>query len=310
MHPEGRSWMSPALLPASRHPWITWFEAKSATNSWKSRHHEIGEGSFISWTYLESRPSGRHLLGLAHELAAVDLDDLAYQVVGPRRGQEQHRPCYLLGRTLAAYWDDGRHVLAHVGWGEAIVEGGGDDAGGHAVHQDVLRDELLGHRAGEGADAPLGRRVGRRAGPAAVAGGDGGHVDDPAAPLPLHHGQDRLRAEVDRLQVHANDAVPEVLGHLREAAAFDQGPRVVDQDVEAPVAVLDLVRHPLDLTGVRHVAPDEHRIAARSRDLLHHLPRLVSISARRLPPVGSLSARWCASPLCSARECYCCKAVS
>src|SRR5215217_3252889 len=52
MHPEGRSWMSPALLPASRHPWITWFEAKSATNSWKSRHHEIGECSFISWTYL------------------------------------------------------------------------------------------------------------------------------------------------------------------------------------------------------------------------------------------------------------------
>jgi hypothetical protein len=93
--------MSPALLPAPWHPWITWFEAKSATNSWKSRHHEIGEGSFISWTYLESRPSGRHLLGLAHELAAVDLDDLAYQVVGPRRGQEQHRACYLLRCPLA-----------------------------------------------------------------------------------------------------------------------------------------------------------------------------------------------------------------
>ena len=62
------------------------------------------------------------LLGLAHELAAVDLDDLAYQIVGPRRGQEQHRPCYLLGRTLAAYGNDGRHALAHVGWGEAVVE--------------------------------------------------------------------------------------------------------------------------------------------------------------------------------------------
>jgi hypothetical protein len=49
---DGRSWMSPALLPASWHPWITWFEAKAATNSWKSRRHEIGECSFISWTYL------------------------------------------------------------------------------------------------------------------------------------------------------------------------------------------------------------------------------------------------------------------
>src|SRR5829696_5015786 len=196
------------------------------------------------------RASEQRLLGLAHELAAVDLDDLAYQVVGPRRGQEQHRPCYLLGRTLAAYWDDGRHTLAHVGWGEAVVEGGGDNAGGHAVNQDVLRDELLGHRADEGADAPLGSRVGRRSRPAAVAGGDGGHVDDPAAPLPLHYGENRFRAEEDRLQVDAHDAVPEVLSHLGEVAAFDQGARVVDQDVEAPVAVLDLARHPLDLPGL------------------------------------------------------------
>src|SRR5215212_2560681 len=224
---------------------------------------------------MESRPSEQHLLGLAHELAAVDLDDLAYKVVGPWRGQEQHRPCYLLGRTLTVHGDGGRHALAHVGRGETVVEGGGDDAGGHAVHQDVLRDELLGHRAGEGADTSLGRRVGRRAGPAAVAGGDGGHVDDPAAPLPLHYGQNRFRAEEDRLQVDAHDAVPEVLSHLGEVAAFDQGARVVHQDVETPVAVLDLARHPLDLPGLRHVAPDEHGLAARSFDLLDYLPRLV-----------------------------------
>src|SRR5215212_6884955 len=113
-----------------------------------------------AWENMESRPSEQHLLGLAHELAAVDLDDLAYKVVGPWRGQEQHRPCYLLGRTFAVHGDGGRHALAHVGRGETVVEGGGDDAGGHAVHQDVLRDELLGHGPREGADAPLGRRVG------------------------------------------------------------------------------------------------------------------------------------------------------
>src|SRR5215208_6937762 len=75
------------------------------------------------------RASEQRLLGLAHELAAVDLDDLAYKVVGPWRGQEQHRPCYLLGRTLAVHGDGGRHALAHVGRGETVVEGGGDDGG-------------------------------------------------------------------------------------------------------------------------------------------------------------------------------------
>src|SRR3712207_981037 len=210
-----------------------------------------------------------------HQLAAVDLYDLAYQVVGRRRGKEDHSPCHLPGGPLAPDWDAGRHALANLGRRETLVEGRGDDAGGHAVDQDVLRDELLGHRAGKGADAPLGGRVGRGAGPAAVAGRDGGHVDYATLALPLHRRQDRLRAEEDRLQVHLHDAVPEVLGHLREAAAFDQGPRVVHQDVEAAVAVLDLARHPPDLPCVRHVAPDEHRLAARRRDPLHNLARLI-----------------------------------
>ena len=94
-------------------------------------------------------------------------------------------------------------------------------------------------------------------------------------PLAFHRGQDRLRAEKDGLQVHVHHAIPEVLGHLREGAAFDHGPRVVNQHVEAAVAVLDLARHPLDLSGVRHVAPDEHRLAAGGGDPLDDLPRLV-----------------------------------
>src|SRR3712207_464823 len=108
----------------------------------------------------------------AHQLAAVDLDDLAYKVVSPRRGQEHHSPGDFFGGSLAADRDGTDQLLAYVGGREAVVEGGGDDARGHPVDQDALSDELLRHGAGEGADAPLGRRVGYRARRAAGARGD------------------------------------------------------------------------------------------------------------------------------------------
>src|ERR687894_925157 len=151
---------------------------------------------------------------LAHQLAAVDLDYLSDQVVGRGRGQERDDPGGLLRGALAAYGDGVLQVLADLGGREAVVERGGYDAGGDPVYQDVLGDELLSHRAGKGTDASLGGGVGDGAWPATVAGGDGGHVDDPASPLPPHHRQHRARAEKDRLQVDVHDAVPEIFGQL------------------------------------------------------------------------------------------------
>src|ERR687891_2912732 len=171
-------------------------------------------------------------LRLVHQLAAVDLDDLTYQVVRRRRSEERDNPGRLLGGALASHGDGVLQVLAHLGGREAVVERGGYYARGYPVYEDVLGDEFLGHRAGQGAYAAFGRGVGDRARTAAVAGRDRGHVDDPASPLPPHDRQHRPRDQVDALQVHVHHPIPEVICHLGQTSAFDQGPRVVDQNVE------------------------------------------------------------------------------
>ena len=59
---------------------------------------------------------------LVHQLAAVDLDDLTYQVVGGRRGEERDDPGRLLGDTLPSHRDSALQVLAYL-WGrEAVVK--------------------------------------------------------------------------------------------------------------------------------------------------------------------------------------------
>src|SRR5215212_936950 len=139
---------------------------------------------------------------LIHQLAAVDLDDLTYQVVGGRGSEESDYPGCLLGGALTSHGDGVFEVLAYVGRREAVVKWGGYYARGDPVYEDVLGDEFLGHRAGQGADAAVGGR-------------DRGNVDDPATPLPPHDRQHRPRDEVDTLQVYVHDPVPEVFGHLR-----------------------------------------------------------------------------------------------
>src|SRR5829696_5324937 len=136
--------------------WTPWFPRTASTSGALCRRS-------LYIQQLSAYGSGVGPAASAHELAAIDLDDLANQVVRRRRGQEYHRPGDLLRRALAPDGYCGRHALAHVGRGEAVVERSGDDAGGHAVYQDVVGDELLRHRPGEGADAPFGRRVGCRA---------------------------------------------------------------------------------------------------------------------------------------------------
>src|SRR5215208_85575 len=162
---------------------------------------------------VEGGPTLLFLL-LVHQLAAVDLDDLAHQVVRRRRCEERDDPGSLLGGALASHRDGALQVLAYVGWRETVVDRGGYYARSDPVDQDVIGDELLGHRAGQGAYAAFGRGVGDRARTTAVAGRDGGHVDDPAAPLPPHDRQHRPGDQVDALQVHVHNPIPEVIGHL------------------------------------------------------------------------------------------------
>src|ERR671914_2784930 len=113
-------------------------------------------------------------LRLAHQLAAVYLDDLTYQVVSRRRSEERDDPGRLLGSAFASHGDGVLQGLTYVGGRETVVERGGYDARGDPVYEDVLGDEFLGHRAGKGAYAAFGRGVGDRARTAAVSGRDRG----------------------------------------------------------------------------------------------------------------------------------------
>ena len=77
-------------------------------------------------------------------------------------------------------------------------------------------------------------------------------------PLPrIDQRQHRPRDQVDALEVHVHDTIPEGVGHLGQRAAFDQGPCVVDQNVEPAIPVLYLPDHPPDLVRVGHVTTDE-----------------------------------------------------
>src|SRR5215207_527037 len=184
---------------------------------------------------------------LAHQQSAVDLDDLADQVVCRGRGQKQDRPYRLLRRPLSAHGDGLRLLLPKFRRGKLVMKRRRYDAGRYPIDQDILGDQLLGHSPRQRANPALGRRVGYRARPSAIAGSDGGDVDDPTPPLPLHNRQHRLPDQKDGLEVDLHDAIPQLPGHLFEGATFDQGPRVVDQDIEPPIAILYLPDHPLDI---------------------------------------------------------------
>src|ERR687891_1848060 len=76
-------------------------------------------------------------LRLVHQLAAVDLDDLTYQVVRRRRSEERDDSGRLLGGALTSHGDGVLQVLAYVGGREPVVEWSGYHARCNTVHEDV-----------------------------------------------------------------------------------------------------------------------------------------------------------------------------
>ena len=73
-------------------------------------------------------------------------------------------------------------------------------------------------------------------------------VDDASASPVLHVPAGKLRAQETALQVRVDHSIPVVLGELQEGRP-NLGACVVDEDVQARVAVKDLVEHASDLDG-------------------------------------------------------------
>ncbi len=71
------------------------------------------------------------------------------------------------------------------------------------------------------------------------------------------------------VEVHPHDIVPVVQGVFVDRCAVAGGvnARVVDQDVDPPEALHDLIDDPLHLSGVRHVPFKRQAFAVLTRDL-------------------------------------------
>jgi hypothetical protein len=87
------------------------------------------------------------------------------------------------------------------------------------------------------------------------------------------------------LQVHRDDRVPLLLGHVHEHPVA-QDPGVQDQDVEAAVAVDRALHHLLGRAEVRDVGVARNRLAAAGHDLVDDLLR----RGRVLPFAGERAA--------------------
>src|SRR5215210_3604041 len=202
------------------------------------------------------RGTGSGRLGASVARPAGDVEYLPAHESGLLGGEVQDGGGHVLGPSRAACRDV-LHAL-----GDEVVEihaEAGRGLAGHlrlyktrgsGVHGDPVAAQLDGERLGEALDAGLGRRV---VGLATVAErAQRRDVDDPAV-VPRDHvflggpGAKERAAEVD-----VQYGAPVLVCHLVEQVV----PRytgVVDQDVQAPVAVHDLPDGPLDIGAARDV---------------------------------------------------------
>src|SRR5512139_163604 len=145
-----------------------------------------------------------------------------------------------------------------------------DEPGRDRVDRDVPRRELAGGRLREPDDPRLRRRVVRLPG-VPHHPDDGTDVDHPAVPLLHHVAGDRLGQQVRPLEVDADDGVELLLRHP-EQEIVPGDPRVVDQDVDFPLRLEDVLHTGVDLGRIAHVEHLHHPLAARGLEGCQDLP--------------------------------------
>src|SRR5438876_1032186 len=197
-------------------------------------------------------------IGLSSEEwnAACDLDHSARDVSRLLGAQEGDRVCDVHGLAEA---------LEHGALLEALVHGvvlrrclaglALDDAGCYRVGCDVVAPSLERRRSREPDEAGFGRRVAGLP-ESSERAGHRRHEDQPA-PLVLHHVRPRfLRAVEGSGEVHAYVAIPELVGLVWDLCRVVQRRRVVDQDVEAPELLPDLLEDFTNLLAIGDVHLD------------------------------------------------------
>ncbi len=180
---------------------------------------------------VETEAAGRTPGSQHRHDAAVDVDDLAADVVGGRRGEEHHGSHHVLRLAPAPRRRAPLHPAVELGIvHQRRVHLGGDVAGSDGVDGDALRRPFRRHRPGQHLDTALRRRVGGDGGPRQFAG-QRTDVDDLAVAA-RHHPPRRLASDDEgRGEVHLDHPAP--VGGLEledRLAELDAG--VVDQDVD------------------------------------------------------------------------------
>src|SRR6266404_2983386 len=205
--------------------------------------------------------------GLLGQRAAVD-DQLAAGHVGGVVGGEVEHRAHDLGDGAHPAQGHALEALLH---GVAVAEGAVEHLGVDRARVDRVAADLVlgvlgrGH-LGEEPDGALARRVGGLLVQRLADAGHRGDVDDRAAARAAH-GRDRvLGAEEDALGVDRHHLVPLRDGALLDRHLGDHDGRVVDQDVEPPVAIERGLhrRSPVRLAG--HVQVEVDGVAPRRPD--------------------------------------------
>ena len=113
--------------------------------------------------------------------------------------------------------------------------------------------------------------------------GDRRDVDDRAAALLLHHGDDVLHGEEGAFQVDREDAIPFRLRHLDHAAHLGDADIVVEH-VDAAIGFQAGRDHRLDIGGARDIGGERRRLAALAGDDIDGFLRglAVAVDAKHL----------------------------
>ena len=200
--------------------------------------------------------------------AAVDADDLSCYVaclVGAEEGDESGD---VFGDAESVHGDAGEDLGFEV-FGEFFDHAGEDVARGEGVGGDVSSGDFLGDGLGQADEGGLGGGV---VGLAGVAGDahDGGHVDDAAASLADHEGQDGPGAEESAAEIHVEGVVPFGGSHAHEESIIADS-RVIDENINAIPLLTDGGDHLLYLGFVGNVGLKGEGLAALGRDFIHEL---------------------------------------
>ena len=151
------------------------------------------------------------------------------------------------------------------------LQGAGGGAAGHdagVADIDLAAGDVPGaaierNGPGEPGDGVLGGRVGCGVGPGHM-GGDGAVVDDAATLrlLRFHEPESLLGAEKGAGQVHVYDVGPLLVREVFKRDAGDVDAGVVEQHVEAAVAVVDRGKKGIDRSGLAYVGRERQGVGA------------------------------------------------